>query len=158
MTITINVAENMDVFNAIRTREAAIIDWQNTKKAFNTLQQLEREKRAALYKGLFPNNVDTTETLELADGWQFKAKGALNYKLEFSTKENGDAKLNTALDEIEKTGNEGSFIAERLVKWKPELSVSEYKALSADSPIKKIIDRVLTITPGSPELELVPPK
>lgn len=158
MTITINAAENMEVFNAIPSRDHAIIDWQNTKNALKALIELEREKRATLYKNLFPNNVDTTETVDLPNGYKFKAKGTLNYKLEFSTKEDGAKNLDAAIDAIEKIGNEGTFIAERLVKWKPELSVSEYKALAADSPIKKIIDGVLTITPGSPELELVPPK
>lgn len=149
---------DMAAFNALPSRDHAIADWNATKAALKTLIELEREKRAVLYTSLFPGNVDTTETLELPNGYKFKGKGSLNYKLQFSTKEDGQKALDEALDKIEKTGNEGPFIAERLVKWKPELSVSEYKALASDSPIKKIIDSVLTITPGSPELELVSPK
>lgn len=150
--------QTIEDFNSIQTRDQAIADWKATKAEFNRLQQLEREKRAALYKGLFPNNIDTTETIELGGGYLFKATGSLNYKLAFSKKENGDAALNAVLDQIEKTGNEGAFLAERLVTWEPSLAVGEYKKLAADSPIKRLLDTVLTITPGSPTLELVEPK
>jgi hypothetical protein len=154
MPITNTAAE----FAAITNRDAAIADWVATKAEFNRLQQLEREKRALLYQTLFPGNVDTTETIDLGGDFKFKATGTLNYKLKFSKKENGADDLNAALDAIEKTGNEGTFIAERLVTWSPELAVGEYKKLAADSPIKAAIDAVLTITPGSPTLELVKPK
>lgn len=145
-------------FLAIPSRDAAIADYVETKKALAALQQLEREKRATLYTTLFPGNVDTTETLDLGNGFKLKATGSLNYRLTFSTKDDGDKPLQNALDAIEKTGNEGAFIADRLVRWKPELSVSEYKKLETASPIKALIDSVLTITPGSPTLELVLPK
>jgi hypothetical protein len=81
----------------------------------------------------------------------------LNYKL--ATK---DEALDKALDGVEKMGEKGKLIAERLVKFDPRLSVSEYRALDpkdkTDAAIKKLIDSVLTITPGSPQLEIIAPK
>jgi hypothetical protein len=157
--ITINVTPTIADFNAIPSRDAAIADWHNTKAALKALTELEREKRAVLYTNLFPGNVDTTATIDLgAPGYKLKATGSLNYKLQFSTKEDGRKALDEALDRISKTGNEGAFLVDRLVQWKPELSVGEYKKLDSDGEIKKIIDAVLTITPGSPTLEFVTPK
>lgn len=72
----------------------------------------------------------------------------LNYNL-------GNAdEVDKALDAIEKSQEGGNVIAERLVKWTPELAVREYKLLTPTQ--KAIIDRVLTIKPGTPSIELVP--
>ena len=70
----------------------------------------------------------------------------LNYTL-------GNANLvDKALDLIEKSQEGGNVIAERLVSWKPELSVREYKLLSPQQ--KAYIDTVLTVKPGTPSVEL----
>lgn len=145
-------------FRAIPDRNAAINDWLETKAEFTRLQALERAKRAVLYQTLAPGNVDTTETVDLGGDYKLKLTGSLNYKLQYSQKENGDAALNAAIDAIEKAGNEGPFIADRLIKWTPELAVGEYKKLDPNGKIKPLIDAVLTITPGSPTLEFVKPK
>jgi hypothetical protein len=54
-------------------------------------------------------------------------------------------------------------IAERIVKWKPDLSVSEYETLAAsenetDIKAKTLIDAILTVKPASPQLTFEPPK
>lgn len=60
--------------------------------------------------------------------------------------------VDEALNKLENLGNEGVFIAERIVKWKPELSLSEYRDLAPQ--YKTIIDEVLTITPATPSVKI----
>lgn len=88
---------------------------------------------------------------ELNAGWKLKLVHKFNYTLD---KDN--EKVESALDRMSKLGNEGTFIAERIVRWKPELSIKEYREL--DGEYRKIVDSVLTIKPGTPAIELVEPK
>jgi hypothetical protein len=67
------------------------------------------------------------------------------------------------LDAIEALGERGRLLADRLVKWTPELSATEYEMLAAsEDPIdiqaKTLIDAILTVKPASPELTFEPPK
>lgn len=57
---------------------------------------------------------------------------------------------------MKKDGEAGELIAERLIKWTPELSLTEYKQLS--DKYRKIIDDVITASEGMPTLEIVEPK
>ena len=78
----------------------------------------------------------------------------ITHKLNY-TLGNADA-VDRALDAIEKSQEGGNVIAERLVKWSPELSVREYKLLTEKQ--KALIDAVLTIKPGAASIEIVPIK
>ena len=117
------------------------------------LRWTKREVMAAC----FPEAEVGTNTLELGRGYKLKGVRKLNHNLA-----NGEGQLDAVLDSITKMGNEGTFIAERLVGWTPKLSISEYKKLEGSDPIhKKIkdaIDGVLTITDGTPTLEVIVPK
>ena len=70
------------------------------------------------------------------------------------------------LDHISALGNEGPFIADRLVSWKPNFLKTEYndllerKSKGDERAIKilSIIDEMLTITEGAPTLDIVEPK
>jgi hypothetical protein len=66
------------------------------------------------------------------------------------------ARIEKALSKIEKDGESGELIAERLVKWTPELSLTEYKQLS--DKYRKIIDDVIITSEGTPTLEIKEPK
>lgn len=142
-------------------RDQRIIDWQNADAVLTRAKQTEMDLRKAVYAECFPAAEVGTNTLELGKGFALKAVRKLNYNLA-----NGAGETETALDLITKIGNEGSFIAERLVKWKPDLSVTEYKALQAkanegDLAAKRILDiinEVLTISDGSPTLTVAEKK
>ena len=107
--------------------------------------------RKAIFEVQFPNHSEGTARVPLGNGYQLKAVGKLNYKLD-----NKDGATEKALEELETAGNEGKFLADRLVKWSPELSITEYRKL--DPQYKVIIDKVLTINPGAPTLEIEEPK
>jgi hypothetical protein len=127
--------------------------WQVSKKALEAAKETEAALRNELFAITFPAGLVGTDNYELGQGYKLKGVGKINYNLN-----NKDGATEKALGVLETLGNEGTFIAERLVSWKPTLSVTEYKSLSADSPYKRIIDAVLTTSPGLPTLELVEPK
>lgn len=133
------------------TKEAKLQRWLAAKDLLDKAKDAEMEARKAVVAA-YPFDAgkkEGTQRLDLANGWQLKVVLKQNYKLD---KDATDA----ALDKIEASGPEGKFIGERLVKWSPDLSLSEYRVLPP--ALKTIIDGVLTITDGSPTLELVEPK
>lgn len=79
-----------------------------------------------------------------------------------------ETQVDALLDAITALGQEGPLLAERLVKWKPELNEPEYKTLSKrindnlasaiEIEAKRMLDSILTVKPASPQLEFEPPK
>lgn len=138
-------------------RDNNILAWQNAAKQLDAIKTLEMELRNKVFGDNFPDANVGTNNLDLGMGYKLKGVRKLNYNLA-----NGEGQTEKALDEISKLGNEGVFIAERLVGWTPKLSLTEYNKLEGSNPthkrIKAIIDSVLTITDGAPTLEVVPPK
>jgi len=141
-----------------------IVEWQTIKQQIarevTPLLAKEMELRKAIMSQAFPNAVEGTNNLDLGSGYTLKGVKAVTYDLTNSDK--AGWKTDEAIEAIEKLGNEGAFIAERLVKWKPSLSVTEYKALSVNDPvqakIKALIDNALTLKDGAPTLEISAPK
>lgn len=147
----------------ISPRDELIMQWEQAQKAAAAAKDLEMKLRKQVVEVCFPDAPVGTSNLELTRGYKLKAVKKLNYSLD---KTDDSARTDAALDAIAKIGNEGTFIAERLVKWKPELSITEYKAIQTraaggDENAKKMLEHinaVLTITDASPELEMVFPK
>ena len=123
-----------------------LLDWKAKKEVLEIAKAEEAEIRAQIVAKVFSEEkLEGTETYELGQGWKLKASKRLNYSLN-----NKDDATEKALEKLP------DFVADRLVSWKPSLSIREYKQL--DNNQRKIIDRVLTIKPGMPSLELVEPK
>ncbi len=139
-------------------RDALLVSWQDSKIALERAKELEMQLRKQIVDFAFdPNKQSGTENVELGNGYKLKAVKTLRY----SFVKNADNKLDKAaidkaLAKIEKDGAVGELIAERLVKWTPDLSLTEYKLLSEKH--KLIIDSVIVTTEGSPTLEIVEPK
>jgi hypothetical protein len=137
-------------------KDKVLLEWQAAKQAMDITKGREMSLRLAVFELLVPNPIEGMNTVALGNGYELKAEHNFNYKL------GEKAEVEAALDEIEACGTEGKFIAERLVKWKAEPSVTEYRKLDTESAnhrqIKTIIDRVLTIKPGTPALEIKAPK
>lgn len=126
-------------------------DWQEKKKAADKAIADEREARAAMIVAwsdrLNDPMADGAESIDTGFG-----KLTITHKLDYKL---GDADaVDKALDEIEKSQEGGNVIAERLVSFKPEISVREYKLLDARQ--KAMIDRVLTIKPASKSVAFKP--
>lgn len=134
-----------------KTKEEILQDWLDAKEILDVAKNAEMEARKAVVAA-FPipsEKKEGTVNVPLANGWKLKVVLKQNYSLD---KEATDE----ALDELEKSGEQGKFVADRLVSWSPSLSISEYRLLTDEH--KKIIDKVLTIKDGSPTVELVDPK
>jgi len=144
--------------------DETLAKWEAAKTTLDAAKEAEMTLRK-LYVALAsdPTKEKGTENIALGNGYKAKVVK----KVTFGFIKGADDKTDweavmTAQDEMEKTGNEGAFIAERLFKWSAELSVSEYNKLDTTNPshaaIKKIADRVIVTKSGAPTLEIVAPK
>lgn len=142
-------------FNETASRDAKILQWQEAVKTLAAAKEAEAALRKEVLSGAFNFDPEAlregTENVELGQGYKLKAVFKISRTLQ-----GGQEAVEKALQKIEKTGSEGEFIAERLVKWKPELSVTEYKSLP--DKFRKIIDEVVVSKESTPTLELVAPK
>jgi hypothetical protein len=151
-----------------RERNAAIQFWLDNKALAVKAVEAERDSRATVAALLFPTPTKGTQRYALAAGYSVKLVYGLDHKLgdkelvSDGVKVPIAAQVDCLLEAIEGLGNEGPAIASRIVKWTPELSVSEYEKLDLDFPlqakIKALIDAILTVKPMSPQLSLEEPK
>lgn len=150
-------------FASIEARDAIIKDWLAKKAASVAAVEAERDARQAVTQMLFPNPVKGTQRYPLGNGYNVKLAYGTNYTLfePIKAADRYDPTL-ALVESIEALGNEGPAIANRLFKFKIELSPSEYEALDTDFPIqaeiKKLIDAKLTTKPASPQLDFEEPK
>ena len=142
-------------FNETANRDAKILAWEAAVKALAAAKDAEAALRREVLAEAFQFDPEAlregTENFELGNGYKLKAVFKISRNLN-----NENEAVDKVLSKIEKTGPEGAFIAERLVKWKPELSISEYKKLP--EKFKKLFDEVVTSKEAMPSLELVAPK
>lgn len=143
-----------------------LLDWQRKAALLKTLVAEEMALRTKVFAAAFPAAKVGVNNLPIGNGFILKAERKLNYNLKNTAE--GQETYN-AVEAIEKIGNEGQFLADRLVTWKPSLSLTEYKKLDGtldangkpNNPthyqIKQIIDSVLTVTDGAPTLEIKTP-
>jgi hypothetical protein len=134
-------------------QNAAMAKWDAARKAIppglKALTDAEMLARKEAFALIFPKVAKGTHYVDLPGGWRIKGVRKVEYKLD-------PEQVDAMLDALKGTGNEGTFLADRLVKWKAELSVTEYEALTSDT-YKKIVDRILTTKDASPEFSLVSP-
>ena len=161
-------AETPEQFNA--RRDAEILSWRGLKQQLDFYKLEENKARLAVTATLFPTPKKGTQRYELGAGYKVKLVHGNNYKLgnkDLVDPVEGEAipinkQVEALEDAIREVGNEGSFLADRLIKWKPELSESEYLALDPENEthmkVKALIDANLTITPATPQLTLEEPK
>jgi len=144
-----SVAALADKLHNERTR--LFDDWQEKKKVFEAAQVAEREARAAMIAAwsdkLNDPMADGAESIDTGFG-KLTITHTLDYKL------SAVEEVDKALDEIEKSQEGGNVIAERLVSWKPEISVRELRLLTNEQ--RAIIDNVLTIKPASKSVAFKP--
>lgn len=142
-------------FNETANRDAKILAWEAAVKLLAAAKDAEAALRKEVLAEAFAFDPEAlregTENFELGNGYKLKAVFKISRNLN-----NENEAVDKVLAKIEKTGPEGVFIAERLVKWKPELSVTEYKKLP--EKFKKLFDEVVTSKEAMPSLELVAPK
>lgn len=143
--------------NVVIVRDRLLMDWEETKKKAALYKEAELKARNVFVAFAFdPTKTKGTENLELGNG--YKAKTVKKETVSFIKDAEGKIDINAierALAKIEKVEG-GKVIAERLVKWEPNFSNSEYKLLPP--ALKKIADEIIEIKSGTPTLEIIAPK
>lgn len=120
-----------------------IVEWNYINDQIKALKDKEMALRTKLAGFYFPSPKEGTNTTDLPDGWKLKGK--------FQYYRNIDKAALPAVLEKLPEGTE-----DKVINYKPELKLRDYKNLLEDH--KKIFDEALVIKPGTPSLELVPPK
>lgn len=130
--------------------------WQQKKQAIENAKNEEMELRKYIVKREFPKANEGMNTKELGAGYQLKAAIKYNYNLA------DNDTVEATLERLSNLGNAGSAIADRLVSWKPNFLLTEYRQLCEDKEkgskfavdALNIISEMLTITEAAPTLEI----
>lgn len=137
-------------FEAERTR--LILEWQKSKNEVEVAKEAEMKARKLLVEfASDPSKEKGTENVDLGNDYKLKIVKKINYG--FVPDRN---QINAVLNGIESTGEVGKLIADRIVKWNPVLSMTEYNQL--DPEFKKAMDTIIVTTEGAPTVEIVEPK
>lgn len=144
------------------TNDGMLMLWQKSKEDLEFFKAFEMDCRKICTGFLVPEKTEGTNNVELGNGYVAKAVIKYNYKLDSDNK-----KIWSCLDKIAAIGNQGKFIAERLVSWTPNFLKTEYTTLKEEADggsleakdiLKIIEDDMLTITEAAPELTIKEPK
>lgn len=132
--------------------------WSDANDELQAVKYRETQLRMMAFQRNVPDPKEGTNTLEIGSGFVLKAEYKYNYNLSKVLK--NDAKevigvLDDSLDVYERE-TEDKSAAERLVKWSPEISVTEYKRMKDNAAFRHIAP-FLTIKPGMPTLSIVAP-
>lgn len=138
-------------------RDKLLLDWRQKKAVLDVAKFEEMQARKQIVDMLHdPARTGSTETTDLGAGYKLKIKVPIRY----SFVKNSDGKIDRALidsviDTIESDNEYGELVAKNIIRWNPELSLTEYKNL----PVKYrlLIDDVLVTSEGAPTVELVEP-
>lgn len=134
--------------------------WADKKKAIEEAKEAEMDLRKYIVARAFPQKQEGVNTKELGNGYTLKAGVKYNYNLA------ANDVVEKCLDHISALGNEGPFIADRLVSWKASFLLTEYRDLcerkdAGDERAVKIlgiVNEMLVITEAAPSLEIKAPK
>jgi len=134
--------------------------WQQKKQAIETAKNEEMELRKYIVKREFPAKTEGMNSKDLGNGYTLKASVKYNYNLA------DNDTVEATLDKLSKLGNAGSAISDRLVSWKPNFLLGEYRQLVEDkekgskfaADALNLINEMLTITEAAPTLEIKEPK
>lgn len=140
----------------VKSEDELLMLWQEKKAAIETAKAEEMELRKYIVTRAFPQKQEGMNNKELGNGYQLKAGIKYNYNLA------DNDKVEECLNHISALGNEGPFIADRLVGWTPSFHLTEYRLLCEAKAkgeqraidILKIIDQMLTISEAAPSLEI----
>ena len=120
--------------------------WSEMQKQLGALKSAEMLLRMKIFKGLFPNPIEGTNSVPLgAEGWEIKAKYPINRKVDI-------ALLTAMAPQLREAG----IVLESVIRTIPELATGEYRKLTEEQ--QKLLDQAMEIKPGSPALEIVLPK
>lgn len=124
---------------------ADVREWQAVAAELALLKSKESLLRARVFRGMFTNPTEGTNSVPLSEGYVLKGKYTINRKLD-------EALLASLGPTLYKDG----IPMAKLIKMVPELVLKEYRLLTEEE--QKKFDQILDIKPGSSALEIVLPK
>lgn len=138
--------------NAVTAADLA--EWYRLQAELGKLKSAEALLRSKIFKHYFPAPTEGTNKFELNDGTGavLKATHVINRSIDPGAL---DA-LKAAQHEAAPGSNVPKLPLDELVRYKPELAVSEYRKLTDEERI--FFDQCLIIKPGSPQMEISIPK
>jgi hypothetical protein len=119
--------------------------WYEMQEQLAKLKVNEMLLRKRIVAKFFPTPKEGVNSHPLEAGWVMKADCGIDRKIE-------EAVLTT----LKPAFKEAKISVDKLVRWKPELAVKEYRALNEEQ--RHLFDQALIIKPSSPQLEIVLPK
>lgn len=142
-------------------RDKLIMAWQATQGQLEIVKTQELKLRNQVIAALWPQATTGTQSLELSGGWKLKGSFTQNFKINREHQPNDPektryGKLIAAMIALSKIDAAGALIAKRLIKWDADLVKKEYEEMPAQ--YKALIEPLITMSQGQPQLELVAPK
>ena len=142
------------------SRDQLLVLWNNLTSTLETVKKNEMELRKYIVAREFPNKKEGINSVQLGNNYVLKTTIKFNYRLD------DNKKVEEGLDKIALIGNQGKFIAERLISWKPNLVLKEFRDLQKEvdegsleaKEILKIVNSFLTISDATPILTISEPK
>jgi len=119
--------------------------WYVMQEQLRILKQNEMLMRMRIFKYFFPAPKEGTNNFDLPDGYQMKAVHPIERKVD-----------EAALDSMKEKFKEEKVNTNKLIKWKPEVVIKEYRTLTDDQ--RHLFDQALIVKPGSPQVSIVLPK
>lgn len=141
---------NQAIAPANHNRDALLMAWWEADKAAKIAKANEENLRYAVLPMMFPQPYVGTNNVELGGGYKLKAEYKQNYSIKKNEVTEDYSHVPAVLAKLPPA------VAARLVRWKPELSITAYKELTAEE--QAIVNTIVTITDGKPTLEMITPK
>lgn len=147
-----------DLEEAQAVTPAELAKWYNLKKQLADVKTAEILLRTRIFKFFFPTPEEGTNTHPLKDGTgaELKAVHTIDRKVDEGELEALKAALAEAATDDKNNLHGLEFDFDKLIVWKPELKIAEYRKLSEAQ--REVFDRVLTVKPGSPQVDIKIPK
>lgn len=137
-------------------------EWYQLREQLPAMVEREKELRGKIVNHYFPKGLkEGVNKADLPAGWELKVTGVINRKIDVASQQAVQAELSEKFQ----------FDSGELIRYKPELSVSDYKEilvkplasatgenLERRKQLKATFDQMLIVTPGSPQVEVVAPK
>ena len=125
-------------------KQSDIEEWYKLQDQLKKLKASEMLLRQRIFRGLFPNPVEGTNSYPLPENWVLKAKYPITRNVDIGSFQAMRERFAAA-----------GVLADSLVEYKPSLVLGEYRTLTEEQ--RQLFDQCLEIKPGSPSLEIVLP-
>jgi hypothetical protein len=151
ITVQSNGVETMILIPERNVTVEHLKEWYTLKQQLDELKNKEVVLRQFIFNGIFTKPEEGINKFEVADGTGAVLKGThvINRKV------NQEA-LEALEESLDKSDNLPQLDLDKLVVWKPEVSIKEYRMLTDEQ--RNLFDQALVIKPGMPSLEIVIPK